>query len=119
MFPRTGFAQTVKWLRAGSALPEKLFTRARPYTKALKADVLHGARPAIGGASLAGVPQKQLSLLMFPSADDKQARALLTSSVTTLRDAGAMVVVGHSSAEVRGVEHAEEIARWMLLQKLR
>lgn len=90
-----------------------------PRIRSLRQAVFIGCRPTIAGASLADVAQQKPSLLMFPSADDRQAQALLTSSAATLRNAGAEVLVSRSLADAQGAVQAGEIARWMLLQKIR
>ncbi len=90
-----------------------------PRFRRLRQAVFISCRPSIAGVSLATVPDKELSLLLFPSGGDTQAQVLLTSAVTALRNAGATVLVHHSSDDIGGNVRAGEIARWMLLQKIR
>lgn len=78
-----------------------------------------GCRPLIVGVSLQNVYQKNSSLLFFRNDSDKQSQALSTAAVAALQNAGATVVVSPSSADIPGIELADEIAGWMLLQTLR
>ena len=90
-----------------------------PRLRPLRQAVFTGCRPRVTGASLAAVSKKRPALLLFPSDGDTQTQALLTSSVSTLRKAGATVHVRRPSADTGGYERAGMIARWMLLQKIR
>ncbi|MCH2203703.1 MAG: PDZ domain-containing protein [Fuerstiella sp.] len=90
-----------------------------PQIPHLRQAVFVGCRPLIVGVSLENVYEKNSSLLFFPGGDNKQSQALSTAAVAALQNAGATVVVSPLSVDVRGAELAGEIARWMLLQKIR
>lgn len=90
-----------------------------PRLRVLRQAVFRDCRPITGGASLGVLQQKDVSILLFPATGDSQVDALTASSVRRMRTAGAAVTVRRDAEELSGPRLANEIARWMLLQKIR
>lgn len=89
--------------------------RIAPLNQAVFVD----CRPVTAGASLLALQQKRVSMLLFPDTGDLQTQALTASSVRRMRTAGAAVTVREDGEKLSGRQRAREIARWMLLEKIR
>ena len=89
--------------------------RLRPIHRAVFLD----CRPSAATLSLEIVRRKQLSIMIFASSEKSESRALLESLARSLTDAGARVTIQRSEGELLPGAPAAEIARWLLLQKIR
>ncbi len=90
-----------------------------PRIQQLRSGVFVGCRPLTGGLSLAGFQAKPVSMLLFPEQGELQAQALTASTVRRLKTAGAAITLRGETEFPEERLPADEIARWLLLKKIR